>query len=103
MTFKELDKNKFAKEFPVMLNSDLAKNYKVKESTIRLWGAKLNLNKKGWLWERKDEIYILKYYNQGNYTVMEIAAKLGRSKWSVINKHRELKKQKIVALNAKEK
>jgi hypothetical protein len=89
MNFKKLDREEFKKLFPISLNSDLALRYKVTESTIRVWGARLQLNKKIWLWSRHDENFILKNYGTGRYTIEEMAKKIGRTKWSVINKYRE--------------
>lgn len=88
--FNSIDKKEFTKLFMVTTNDVLAKKYKVKESTIRLWGAKLKLNKKNWLWSRHDENFVLKNYGTGRYTIDEIAKKIGRSRWSVINKYREV-------------
>lgn len=99
MDFKTIDQKEFKQLFPITDNEALAKMYAVKESTIRLWGAKLKLNKKIWLWSRHDENFILKNYGTGRYTIEEMAKKIGRSKWSVINKYREIaglrKKKKL--------
>jgi len=89
MDFKSIDQKEFKHLFPVTDNGELAEKYKVKESTIRLWGSKLKLNKKIWLWSRHDENFVLKNYGTGRYTIEEIAKKIGRSKWSIINKYRE--------------
>jgi hypothetical protein len=91
MNYKNLDLNEFRKNFLVTPNDVLAKKYGVAESTIRTWGSKLQLNKKRWLWSRHDENFVLKNYGIGRYTIQEIADKIGRSKWSVINKYREQK------------
>jgi hypothetical protein len=85
----KFDEKEFKKLFPVTENAALAEKYKVAESTIRLWGARLKLNKKMWLWSRNDENYILKHYGKDR-TINEIAETLGRSRWSVINKYREI-------------
>jgi hypothetical protein len=89
MNLKNVDQKEFKRLFPITDNSVLAEKYKVKESTIRNWGAKLKLLKKNWLWSRHDENFVLKNYGTGRYTIAEIAKKIGRSKWSVINKYRE--------------
>lgn len=56
-----------------------------------MWGSKLKLLKKSWQWSRHDENFILKNYGTKRYTIDEMAAKIGRSKWSIINKYREAK------------
>lgn len=83
------NESEFKKLFPVTDNADLSEKYKVAESTIRLWGAKLKLNKKMWLWSRNDENYILKHYGK-DHSIADIAKMLGRSRWGVINKFREI-------------
>lgn len=88
MNFKSLDKNEFKKLFPVTENSALSKKYDVTESTIRMWGSKLKLRKKSWGWTKKEEEYLLKSYP--NLMATELAKTLKRSKWSIINKYREL-------------
>lgn len=88
MNFKSLDQNEFKKLFPVTQNADLAKMYKVKESTVRNWAAKLKLHKKSWGWTKKEEEYLLKSYP--NLMATELAKTLKRSRWAVINKYREL-------------
>lgn len=89
MNFKSLDKNEFKKLFPVTPNVDLSKKYDVTESTIRMWAAKLKLRKKSWGWTKEEEQYLLKSYP--NLMAIELAKTLKRSRWSVINKYRELK------------
>lgn len=88
MDFKSLDKNEFKKLFPVTDNATLSKQYKVTESTVRMWGAKLKLRKKSWGWTKEEEQYLLKSYP--NLMATELAKTLKRSRWSVINKYREL-------------
>lgn len=90
-TFKSIDQKEFKKLFPVTENSALAEKYGVKESTVRMWGSRLKLLKKSWQWSRHDENFILQNYGTGRYTVDEMAEKIGRSKWSIINKYREAK------------
>lgn len=91
MNFKEIDLSEFKKLFPITSNSELAKKYSVNESAIRMWGSKLKLLKKNWQWSRHDENFVLKNYGTDRYTIDEIAKKIGRSKWSIINKYREAK------------
>ena len=88
--FKNLDKEHFSKIFPTHRNDELGIIYNVSENTIRMWGSKLKLNKAIWIWHRNDENFVLKYYGKKKYSIAEIAEKLGRSRWSVINKFREL-------------
>lgn len=99
------NEKEFAKLFPVTENSILAEKYKVAESTIRLWGAKLKLNKKSWLWSKKDEIFILENYYK--ISCKDIAAIINRSVFSVQNKFRELsgktKKKITTKINKKSK
>jgi len=79
----------FKSAYPSTKNSELAKKYLVKESTIRLWAAQHGIRKeKGWYWEPKEERYVITYY--GKAKIDSIASKLGRSKWAVINKYREI-------------
>lgn len=84
----KFDEKEFRKIFPTTENSQLASKYNVAESTIRLWGARMGLNKKTWLWSRMDENYLLKHYGKDR-TIDQISEKLKRSRWSIINKYRE--------------
>lgn len=95
MKYKDIDKRKFSKEFLVTDNEILAEKYQVKQSTIRVWGARLKLNKKVWLWSRHDENFVLKNYGKKRYTIEQIANKIGRSKWAVINKYRTEMKLRV--------
>lgn len=88
MQNKEKFIQEFSKEFPVTENRILAKKYKVAESTIRVWGSKMKLKKESWVWVRSHENYVLKYYNKKKSA--DIAKKLNRTRWAVINKYREL-------------
>lgn len=90
MKFSELDRSEFKKIFPISENKELALKYNVAESTIRMWAAKLKVKKKGCGWTRQDENYILTYYGGKKYSILQIAEKLGRTRWAIINKYREL-------------
>lgn len=87
----DLDLEIFKKDFPISKNCDLAEKYKVTESTIRIWAGRLGLSKKNWSWQPWEEDFVLEFYKSDKYTTKDIAQKLERSVFSVINKYRELK------------
>lgn len=85
----EFNNKEFKKLFPSTINSVLAIKYGVKESTIRVWAAKLELKKDLCEWSKSHENYVLKYYGKGK-TLEEIIKYTGRTRWGIINKYREL-------------
>lgn len=76
------------KYYPVKENSFVAKKVNKTIDAIRAKAIKLRLKKENYFWQNKDEKFILKNVKVLSYP--EIAEKLGRSKWAVINKYREL-------------
>lgn len=86
---KKVNQEKFEKEFPVTDNKELAKRYECSESVIRILAAAFHV-KKGQQseWSLKDEAYVIKNY--GEMPIENIVKKLGRTRWSIINKNREL-------------
>ena len=69
----------------------MAQKHKVAESTIRTWGAIFQLKKKNWSWQQWECDYVLEHYESKDMTIEEIGNKLERTKFSIINKYRELK------------
>ena len=74
------------KLYPTTDNETLAAKLKVSVSALRNAATRFGVTKKGWT---DKDIAILK----GNYLTLtydQIAAKLGKTRWAVINKAREL-------------
>jgi hypothetical protein len=85
----ELDIPVFKLLFPKTSNEVLAKNYGVKQSTIRMWASKLDIRKQnGFYWTPVEERYLINY--KPILTHKKIAEKLGRTKWGVIDKYRRM-------------
>lgn len=80
----------FRKLYPVADNSELALKYEVAESTIRVRASRYGLKKANCEWNKKDEVFILKHYGKGKLTAKEIGKEIGRTRFAVINKYREL-------------
>lgn len=84
----EAQEKQLKKLYPTTNNDVLAKMLNRTESAIRAKATKMRLKKADRFWDKSEEDFILK-----NVTVMsypEIAKKLKRTKWAVINKYREL-------------
>jgi predicted DNA-binding protein YlxM (UPF0122 family) len=94
ITLETLNKKEFKRLYPHKTTAELAEKYGVPRGTITTWAKRLKMSKdkiktRGLIWSRNDENYILKHYGK-DHTIEEIAETLKRSKWSVINKYREL-------------
>lgn len=88
---KKIEAKTFKEEFKVTENALLAKKYGVSESYIRTLAARYKVKKAGWEWKSKEVVFLMGNYNQPDgLTINEIAKKLGRTRYAVINKYREL-------------
>lgn len=62
------------------------------DSAIRNAAKRYGIKKTGWRWTQKEKKIILK--NWETLSIQEIAESIGRTKWAVINKYREINKNK---------
>lgn len=76
------------RKFHLMDNKTLAAELGVTISAVRNKALKMGLEKKLWYWTPEDEAYLLAHMEAEGYE--DIAKHLGRKKWAVINKYREL-------------
>lgn len=76
------------KNYPKMDNILIANNLNRTVSSIRCKALMLNLKKSAYYWNKKDEKFLKENYQYMDYN--ELSDKLKRSKWSIINKYREL-------------
>jgi len=77
--------------FPTESNTVVAEKTTRSIGAVRAKAQLLGLKKEKWLWQKKDEQFILK--NWALMTAVEIGDKIGKSRWSAINKYRELQKK----------
>lgn len=77
------------KNFAKTSNEELSDHLQKSESAIRTYAQKLKLKKANNYWKPKQEVYLMENY--GNLPIAEIQKHLGKTKWGVINKYRELK------------
>jgi len=78
--------------FPTEKNTVVAEKTNRSIGAVRAKAVLLGLKKEKWLWQKKDEQFILK--NWALMTAVEIGDKIGKSRWSAINKYRELTKKR---------
>lgn len=74
--------------YPINHNEAVAKALGCTIRSVRSAAIRYRLNKSGRYWTKNQEQYLLK--NWDVMTAAEIAEKLKRTRWAVINKYREL-------------
>lgn len=74
--------------FPTTDNEVIAEALSKSVSAIRNEAWALKLRKARHYWKPTQEAFLLEHY--GQLSIEEISQKLDKSKWSIINKHREL-------------
>lgn len=76
------------KHYPVTSNEQVADLLGTTVRAVRSKVMVLKIKKKDRYWDRSDEDYLKK--NWDYMSAVELAEKLGKTKWAVINKYREL-------------
>lgn len=87
--------------YPIANNAVIAAMIDKTTSAVRSKAAKLGLKKAAREWPEKDKKYLIKNVDKKSYE--QIALHLGRTRWSVINKYRELMGLRSLAKNIKSK
>ena len=87
------------RKYPITDNKSVAKELGLTVSAVRNKALKMGLEKSKWYWTQEDEQYLITQMKMQSYE--DIAKHLGRKRWAVINKYRELvgkrpSKKKIV-------
>lgn len=80
---------KLKKLYPINDNSTVATELGTTERSIRSAAVKFNVKKSNRYWPKKDIATLLKYWP--TLTAEEIAIKIGRTRWAVINQYRQIK------------
>lgn len=75
--------------YPTQTNEEVAALLGITVSAVRNGAVRFKVKKKDRYWDKPEEDFILK--NWEVMSAMELAEKLGKTKWAVINKYRELK------------
>lgn len=79
---------KLKKLYPIDDNATVAAELGTTERSIRSAAIKFNVKKSNRYWPKKDIAILLKDWPTS--TAAEIAVKLERTRWAVINKYREI-------------
>lgn len=87
-SWSEQDFITLKKLFPKTENEEIAEKLKKSVSSVRNKAFVLNLKKSSRFWKIGDEKYVIENY--GKIPVKDIADHLKKTRWAVINKHREL-------------
>lgn len=82
--------------YPTHENKELVQFLNKSDSAIRNAAKRYGIKKTGWRWTQKEKKIILK--NWETLSVQEIAESIGRTKWAVINKYREINKKNKINL-----
>lgn len=78
--------------YPTHENKELVQFLNKSDSAIRNAAKRYGVKKTEWRWAEAEKNFILK--NWESLTAQKIADAIGRTKWAVINKYREIKKIK---------
>lgn len=71
---------------------EVAEMLGLKYSTLRTMAQRAGFKRQNRYWRPADITYLRKHYN-ADKTIVEIAEHLGKTKWAVINKMRELRQK----------
>lgn len=82
------------KDYQTLTANQVCKKHKIKFARLRSIMARNSFKKKDYYWSKFDEHFVLTAYNTPEYNINDIAEKLGRTRYAVINKYRELKNSK---------
>lgn len=78
--------------YPTHKNEEIIRVLNKSDSAIRNAAKRYGVKKTEWRWTQKEKKIILK--NWEALSAQEIAESIGRTKWAVINKYREINKNK---------